>query len=110
MNLFKRQPKVKEIALKREYVFMYENFLLSTQHELYLALEKRKEVVSILKFKYRQYKYGYPNDEAGHPYMDYGLGFYGFFEVHYSPWANCLSKIVSIPSIQKVYSRIISTT
>jgi hypothetical protein len=67
---------------------MYENFLISGQQELYLMLEENDELIDILKFNFKVYKYGYPNDEAmgSHPMTKYGLGFYGLFEVLNSPW------------------------
>jgi hypothetical protein len=65
---------------------MYQNFIVSTQQVLCLLLEYNDDIVEVLKFKFSQYKYGYPNDEVGHPYMRYGLGLYGFYEVKNSPW------------------------
>lgn len=81
-------PKVVEITLKKHYDFMYENFVVATQHDVYLLLEKHGETVDILRFDSANLKYGSPNDEArgGHPLARYGLGFYGLFEVQNSPW------------------------
>lgn len=92
--IFKRKiiasekPIVKEIKLKKEYKFMYENFLISGQQDLYLLLEENDGLLDTLRFKFLIYKYGYPNDEAmdAHPMAKYGLGFYGLFEVLNSPW------------------------
>ena len=81
-------PKINEIKLKKDYKFMYENFLISSQHDLYLFLEENEGLIDAIKFKFLIYKYGYPNDEAmgAHPMAKYGLGFYGLFEVKNSPW------------------------
>ncbi|OCX53584.1 hypothetical protein BEL04_04630 [Mucilaginibacter sp. PPCGB 2223] len=79
---------VKEIELKKEYKFMYENFIISSQHELYLLLEESNGIIDALKFNFSIYKYGYPNDEAlgAHPLAKFGLKWYSFFEVENSPW------------------------
>lgn len=81
-------PKVVKIALRKEYRFMYENFVIATQNGIYLLLEKHDDVVDVLYFDSPQMKYGSPNDEArvGHPLFKHGLEFYGFFEVENSPW------------------------
>lgn len=79
-------PVIKELKLKKDYKFMYENFVFSTQHDLYLLLEEKDGQVETLKFPFAIFKYGYPNDEIGHPLMKYGLGFYGLFETQNSPW------------------------
>jgi len=91
MSLFKKknkEPKVVEVELSRMYKFMYTNFVLSSQHELLLLLERNGEEISCLKFRFVIYKYGYPNDEVGHPLMKYGLRFYNFYEVLNSTWVN----------------------
>jgi hypothetical protein len=82
------EPKAIELKLKQNYRFMYENFLISGQRELYLMLEANNGIIDVLKFNFYVYKYGYPNDEAlgSHPMAKYGLGFYGLFEVLNSPW------------------------
>jgi hypothetical protein len=80
------EPKAIEVKLKKPYKFMYENFLISSQHDLYLLLEETNGLVDYLKFSFRIYKYGYPNDEGAHLMAKYGLGFYGLFEVLNSPW------------------------
>lgn len=82
------KPSVGKVALKKEYKFMYENFLISSQRELYLLLEESEGIIDIVKFDFLIYKYGYPNDEAmgTHPMAKFGLGFYGLFEVLNSPW------------------------
>lgn len=86
--MFEKKPVVKEIELGREYDFSYENFVLVTQHEVYLLIEKSDGYIYGIKFRSRLVKYGSPNDEArgGHPLTKFGLGFYGFFEVENSPW------------------------
>ena len=82
------EPKVQEIKLSKEYRFMYENCVFCTQHYTYLLLEKNGDEISALKFDSSLSKYGYPNDESrgGHSLSNHGLGFYGLFEVHNSPW------------------------
>jgi hypothetical protein len=87
-NKTRTEPKVIEIKLKKDYRFMYENFLISKQQELYLMLEENDGIIDLLKFNFTVYKYGYPNDEAmgSHPMAKFGLGFYGLFEVLNSPW------------------------
>lgn len=71
-----------KIDLGEDIRFMYENFIVSTQHTLYLVLEHRGEDIICLKFDFLQFQYGYPNDEAPHRYDVSG---YGLFEVHHSP-------------------------
>jgi hypothetical protein len=67
---------------------MYENFAILTQGIIYLFLEKVGDTVFALRFAGPDCKYGRPNDEAhgAHPLAKFGLGFYGFYEVHDSPW------------------------
>jgi hypothetical protein len=81
-------PKVVKITLQKNYDFMYENFVVATQHDVYLLLEKHGDTIDILHFDSANMKYGRPNDEArgAHPLVRYGLGFYGLFEVENSPW------------------------
>jgi hypothetical protein len=83
-------PVVKEIQLGRHYSFQYENFVVSTQHELYLLLEKSDVDIHALKFEFAIFQYGSPNDEArgGHPLTNFGLGWYGFYHVENSPWVH----------------------
>lgn len=86
MNL---SPTVTPIELRIPYKFMYENFVVVTQHEVFLMLEKRGDAVFCLRFNsLSQMKYGGPNDEAinSHPLYKYGLGPYGLYEVRNSPW------------------------
>ena len=87
--LFKKDTPlidIKEVKLKKEYAFMYENFVVSSQQTLYVLLEESNEKIDALKFDPIIYKYGYPNDEVNHPLTKYGLGFYGLFKVDNSPW------------------------
>ena len=81
-------PSVVEVPLRGKYCFMYENFVISTQNELYVLLKKNGDTVDALKFDFTIFKYGGPNDEArgGHPLSAHGLGFYGLYEVKNSPW------------------------
>jgi hypothetical protein len=81
-------PVVKDLELSRHYSFQYENFVISTQHDLYLLLEKNEGVIHGLKFNFGIFKYGSPNDEArgGHALTKYGLGWYGFYQIENSPW------------------------
>lgn len=67
---------------------MYENFAVLTQGMIYLFLEKVGDTVFALRFAGSNCKYGGPNDEAhgAHPLAKCGLGFYGLYEVHDSPW------------------------
>lgn len=81
-----REPIVAEVSLEKEYSFMYENFVVSNQNDLYLLIGSDRENIHALKFTFSIYKYGYPNDEVGHPLMQYGLGFYGLYQVKNSPW------------------------
>ena len=83
-----KKPKVSEVKLSRDYLFMYENFVLLTQSGAYLVMEKKGESIHALYFNSPNCKYGGPNDEAhgGHPLTKFGLGVYGLFEVENSPW------------------------
>ena len=89
MGLFTlhKYPAVREVKLSKEYKFMYENFIFSTQSTLYLLLEENNSVIDALTFsKSLLHKYGHPNDELEHPLSKYGLGVYGLFEVDNSEW------------------------
>lgn len=81
-------PRVVEVQLNRRYRFMYENFAVLTQGLSYLFLDKVGDTVFGLRFVGSNYKYGGPNDEAhgAHPLAKFGLGIYGLYEVHDSPW------------------------
>src|SRR5277367_3220053 len=81
-------PSVREVPLRREYSFQYENFVVATQHQVFLLLEKVETSLFALRFRFARLKYGGPNDEArgGHPLAKHGLGFYGLYEVLDSPW------------------------
>lgn len=84
---------IKEVTLKKDYAFMYENFIVSSQQILYVLLEENNERIDALKFDTILFKYGYPNDEVSHPLNKFGLGFYGFFEVTNSEWIKELMEI-----------------
>jgi hypothetical protein len=87
--LFKKDNptvSVTEISLKKDYEFMYENFIVSSQQKLFLLLEQADDLIDTLQFDFLIYKYGYPNDEVSHPLSKYGLGSYGLFQVTNSPW------------------------
>jgi len=87
--LFKKDNniiRVTEVSLSKDYAFMYENFIVSSQHKLLLLLEQTADVIDTLQFDSLIYKYGYPNDEVSHPLSKYGLGLYGLFKVTNSPW------------------------
>ncbi len=81
-----KKQNVIEIELAKHFRFMYSNFVISSQQKLYLLLAKKENEIDVLEFDFSVYKYGYPNDEVGHPLMKFGLGFYGFYEVLNSKW------------------------
>ncbi len=81
-----KNQKVIEIELAKHFRFMYSNFVISSQQKLYLLLAQKDNNVDVLEFDFSVYKYGYPNDEVGHPLIKYGLGTYGFYEVQNSKW------------------------
>ena len=86
--MFKPKPEIIELELSDKYKFMYENFLVSTQHDTYLMLEENEGIVDALKFLGSTIKYGSPNDEGrgAHPLTKFGKLLYGFYEVKNSPW------------------------
>jgi hypothetical protein len=86
--MFNSSPVVSEVGLSRNYRFMYENFVVATQRQTFLLMERDGDQVRAIKFDSANIKYGAPNDEArgGHPLAKYGLGLYGLFEVKNSPW------------------------
>ena len=88
--MFERKPEIKEVRLNREYKFMYENFVISTQTNTYLFLDSDGENVWALKFNSNNIKYGGPNDESrgAHPLSKHGSLIYGLYEVTNSPWIN----------------------
>lgn len=90
----KKKPIVTQLSLSKDYKFMYENFVISTQTILYLLLENNNGQIDALKFNFILYKYGYPNDEGlgVHPMTEFGLGSYGLFQVHNSEWIDQLDK------------------
>lgn len=69
-------PRVLPVKLRRQYKFMYENFVVATQYDVYLLLEMNDDTLNCLRFNSsRLMKYGSPNDEAigGHPLCKFGL-------------------------------------
>ena len=74
-----------EVSLNKDYQFMYEGFVVSSQQTLFLLLTQKYDKIDALKFDFLLYKYGYPNDEASHPLAIYGLRSYGLFKVDNSP-------------------------
>src|SRR3979490_2449521 len=82
------QPVVRKLTLSRDYKFMYENFVISTQNELLLLLENKGGKIFAFRFDSILYKYGYPNDEGlgFHPMSKFGLRFYGLYQVDNSTW------------------------
>lgn len=86
--MFSSSPVINEVRLSRIYRFMYENFVIATQGQTFLLMERDGDQVRAIKFDSSNIRYGAPNDEArgGHPLAKYGLGFYGLFEVKNSPW------------------------
>ena len=86
--MFESKPEIIELELSKNYKFMYENFLISTQHDSYLMLEENDGVVDALKFLGATVKYGSPNDEGrgASPLTRIGKLTYGFYEVKNSPW------------------------
>ena len=87
ITMFKKKPIISEIGLSRDYKFMYENFVVATQQETYLFLEKQGETIYAIKFDSSKVKYGGPNDESrgSHPLTKYGVLMYGLYEVKHSP-------------------------
>jgi hypothetical protein len=78
--------KAKKIELEKEYDFMYESFILSSQRKLYLLLEENNGIIEALTFEFLIYKFGYPNDEVGLPSKIPGVVSYGFSQVTNSEW------------------------
>ncbi|MGI0119936.1 hypothetical protein [Zooshikella sp. RANM57] len=81
--MFDKKPKINEIELSRLYSFMYENFVIATQHKTYLFLGKEGDIIRALKFDSSNIKYGGPNDEArgAHPLSKFGPLLYGFMKL-----------------------------
>jgi hypothetical protein len=90
-----KEPILEEIKLKRDYKFMYEGFIISTQHETYLFLDTEAEITYGLKFNPSYiHKFGYPNAEVlgAHELYKFGLPFYSICEVLNSPWIQRLKE------------------
>ena len=75
-----------KIALEKDYDFMYENFIVSSQQNLFLFLEENNGIIETLSFKFKVYKYGYPNDEVEIPSKIPGVEIYGISQVFNSDW------------------------
>ena len=75
-----------KIELEKDYDFMYENFIVSSQRNLYLLLEENNKIIDTLNFEFLIFKFGYPNDEVGLPSKIKGVEIYGISEVHNSEW------------------------
>jgi len=75
-----------KITLDKDYDFMYENFIVSSQQNLFLFLEENNGIIEALNFKLKVYKYGYPNDEVGLPSKIPGVEIYGISQVFNSEW------------------------
>ena len=75
-----------KITLEKNYSFMYENFIVSSQQNLFLLLEENNGIIEALNFKFKVYKYGYPNDEVGLPSKIPGIEIYGISQVFNSDW------------------------
>ena len=45
-------PIVREVKSREDHSLQYENFVLATQHEMYLLLKKTRTSVSALKFRF----------------------------------------------------------
>ena len=58
--MFSPKPEIIELELSDKYKFMYENFIISTQHDTYLMLRQKEGVVEAIKFKGSTIKYGSP--------------------------------------------------
>jgi len=75
-----------KITLEKDYKFMYENFIVSSQQTLFLFLEENNETIEALNFRFKVYKYGYPNDEVGLTSKISGVEIYGISQVINSDW------------------------
>jgi hypothetical protein len=77
-----------KITLENDYDFMHENFIISSQQNLFLFLEENNGIIEALNFEFKVYKYGYPNDEVGLTSKIPGVAIYGISEVFNSNWIN----------------------
>ena len=77
-----------KVILENNYDFMYENFIISSQRTLYLLLENKDGIIDALRFDFKIYKYGYPNDEVDLPSKISNIANYGMSEVFNSKWIN----------------------
>ena len=86
LKLETTNQNAQKITLEKDYAFMYEGFILSSQRKLYLLLEENKGVIDALTFEFLIYKFGYPNDEVGLPSKIPGVEVYGVSQVTNSEW------------------------
>lgn len=86
--MFNQKPRIIELGISKDYPFMYENFVISTQRDTYLMLNTEDDIVSAIRFIGATIKYGGPNDagRGAHPLTKYGDFIYGLYEVENSPW------------------------
>ncbi|MFT3796659.1 hypothetical protein [Flavobacterium sp.] len=82
----------KPVRLEKEYEFMHEGFILSSQRKLYLLLKENNATIEALRFDFKIYQFGYPNDEVGLPSKTPGVALYAFSEVFNSNWIKRLKK------------------
>lgn len=75
-----------KITLEKDYSFIDENFIVSSQQNLFLLLEENNGIIEALNFRFTIYKYGYPNDEVGLPSKIPGVETYGISEIYNSQW------------------------
>ncbi|MFT3796584.1 hypothetical protein [Flavobacterium sp.] len=76
----------KPISLEKDYEFMYDNFVISNQQNLFVLLQEKDGVIDALNFEFTVYKYGYPNDEVGLLSKIPGIEYYEFCQVFNSKW------------------------
>ncbi|MEN9909476.1 MAG: hypothetical protein RLZZ540_2625 [Bacteroidota bacterium] len=86
LKLESSKQYAKEIELEKNYSFMYDNFVFSSQQNLYLFLEENNGTIEALKFEFKIYKYGYPNDEVEFSFKIPDVKLYGISEVYNSEW------------------------
>lgn len=73
--------------------------VISDEGNIFLAYICEDETTAVVRFKsYRNYKFGFPNDETlcGHPLYAKGLRQYGIYNVKNSTWIEELKKINSV--------------
>ena len=55
VEMINEHPKVRPVKLRKQYNFMYENFVVATQHEVLLVLEKYDDSPTSKEVHCRQY-------------------------------------------------------